>query len=186
MSTLSERMITVGEIQDMMRATRTDFDELNPTEQGIMLSHIDTAIANDFLDEEYKRDPRKFCLRLGSMFSIDICICGILPEDADMKSPNVFDVPSKDVSVRRDMFSAMLAFIIGAKPSSRLWYVVVPVDVYIEHVRERCGDGVAGTLQKMLFWEVHDKRGTIEMIHNLKLISGAIFESVRRDIFERV
>lgn len=58
MSTLSERMITVGEIQDMMRATRADFDELNPTEQGIMLSHIDAAIANDFLDEKYN-DPKK-------------------------------------------------------------------------------------------------------------------------------
>ena len=184
MSTLSERMITVGEIQDMMRATRADFDELNPTEQGIMLSHIDTAIANDFLDEKYN-DPRKFCLRRGSMFSIDIYICGILPDDADMKSPTVHDVPSRDVSVTRDMFSSMLPFIIGAKASSRLWCVVVPVDVYIEHVRERCGDGVAGALQKMLFWEVSDKRGQIDTIRNIKLISGAIFESVRRDIFER-
>lgn len=146
MSTFSERVATIGDIRDFMSSPLMHFDELRDEEKTGILAAVDTVIARALLDEPSPHHPNNFPLRRChvDMWTDEFYIAGTIP--AYVSASDVGRAYYGDMNVSRSLFDAIVNYILHEDVEMRLWIVAVPVDAYVEHVRETCGEKCAERL----------------------------------------
>lgn len=191
MSTMSERMLPIGEIRDYLTSVKIDYDELNEVDQNHILSLIDLEIARSYLNDNDPPHPDFFPLRRCKPWEPEIYLAGIISADADPHDAASFRYGGEDMYLSRSLYDAVTHFIPHSVSGSQLYLVAVPVEIYIKHVRDICGDRIADILEDLSDAEKeHRRRSKQSAVAMTKYISWgiskvyyAIFDVVRSDAF---
>jgi len=190
MSTITERMMTVGDVRDYMTSVKIHFDELSREMQALVMRLVDIGIARSLLGELDPNYPNNFPLCRGNTWKWqpEFYIAGLLPADADPDDNESYE--HGELNISRTIFDSFLNYVLYSNVNSRLWIVAVPLNCYVEHVRKRHGDAIADKLRNLTDVEIEKKRKYTKAVQaevrKMTMdVYYAIFNGVRRDCFGR-